>query len=244
MLVVAIDSSTLHGALGWISTCDSSSRANVDRFADASLPVAPGHAETLIDRIEWMLAQGGLSPKEVDLFVYGKGPGTFTGLRIGLSTVKGLAMACGAPIKGVSSLEALAFSSGVSGLVATLIDARRKELYAALYETSVDSQGWPVAKPLMEETVASAGGILEELERRAGGSTLHLLGNGVGPYEDLISRKLERAVMEPVLRQAPSAFWMARIGMERVLASGPDDLDAAEPVYIRAPDARLPGSKS
>lgn len=244
MLIVAIDSSTLQGSTGWIDTRGSSARAKVESFAEISLPAAPGHAETLIGRIEWMLAEGGRKPGEVDLFVYGKGPGTFTGLRIGLATVKGMAMACGAPIKGVSSLEALAFSSGLNGLVAALIDARRKELFAALYETSVDSQGWPVAKPLMEEKVDAAGKIIEEIEKTAGRSPLNFVGNGVAPYKDLILSSFgERAVVAPAFKNAPSAFWLARIGLERFLESGPDDLDAAEPVYLRAPDAKLPGSR-
>ncbi len=243
MLVFALDTSTLQGSYGWIRVADSPSGEGVQSFSTLKAPAAPGHAETVLNRMTDVLSYGGFALKNIDLLVYGRGPGTFTGVRIGLSTVKGVAVACDTPVIGISSLEALALSTERTGLVAPIIDARRKELFSALYQVRVGRTGWPEASPVVAEWVAPAPKVVERLKTAAGSNKVFLCGNGIEPYREALTKGLTTAVPLPESASAPCPFWMARIGHQRFLEKGPDDLASVEPVYIREPDARLPGIK-
>ncbi len=241
MLICSLDTSTLLGSVGWVCTADASARSAPLSFAESATSARPGHAETLLSRLTGILAFGDHRIKDIDLLVFGRGPGTFTGLRIGLSTVKGIALARGIPIIGISSLEALALSVQGNGLVAAFIDARRGELFSALYEVTHDD-GWPSARKILTERVTKAAQSVAEIKDRIGMSKVIVTGNGIGPYQQEIRDGLGvGAVILPKLRWAPSAFWMARIGLELFNKYGQDNLDATEPVYLREPDARLPG---
>jgi tRNA threonylcarbamoyladenosine biosynthesis protein TsaB len=243
MLVLAIDTSTLQGAIGWVKLKPNDIAGSVEAFAECSAPAKPGHAETLLHRVAQILSYGGYEARDVELLVFGKGPGTFTGLRIGLSTVKGLGLADNIPVIGMSSLEALAFSVNMTGVVAPLIDARRSELYGALYET-VMSDGWPRTKRILDEQVGSFEGIIDTLGSPDLPSPIVFTGNGVGPYRRQIAERFgSRAIVLPKTHWAPSPFWMARIGYGRFLEAGSDDIDTIVPVYLREPDARLPDDK-
>ncbi len=240
MLVLALDTSTLEGAVGWVKTKESALMARVEAFAECTAPASPGHAETLLKRTELILSYGNYRIKDVDLIVYGLGPGTFTGLRIGVSTVKGMGLARKIPILGMSSLHALALSTNESGLVATLIDARRAELYAALFKVT-KKDNWPLAKPVIDEWVGPKDTVIAALKEKATRDKLFLTGNGIDPYQDQIADTLKTSgVILPRKNWVPSPFWMARIGLNRFLENGPDDLATIEPKYLREPDAKLP----
>jgi len=236
MLVLAYDTSTPISSVGWVEADAGGPRPVAGRFASFVAPAVPGHAETLLDRIGAALATGGHALADVGLIVYGRGPGTFTGLRIGLATAKGLALASGVPILGVSSLESLALSCDGEGLALPLIDARRGELYAALYETRRDD-GWPSARLVAAEQVVRPDGVARLIGDGAGAGPVRLLGNGALRYSGAL------AGLGPVLppsAAAPDPFWTALVGLERYLARGADDPETAEPSYLREPDAKLP----
>jgi len=239
MLVFAIDTATLQGSFGWVRLEGTVPKSPVAAFATFSAPAVPGHAETVLRRIENVLSSGGYTLGDIDLLVFGRGPGTFTGVRIGLSTVKGIALAGNQPIIGVSSLEAIALSTECDGLIASLVDARRGELFAALYRVSVGSDGWPLAEPVLEEWVGPARAVIDRISQTAAASVVHVAGNGIPPYRDLIEEALNATIL-PETAWAPSPFWMCRIGHMRYQFKGADDLAAVEPVYLREPDARLP----
>ncbi len=243
MLVLSLDTSTLLGSVGWVEVDKHDEGEASPAFAESISSASPGHAETLLTRIKTILSFGGHSIRDIGLIVFGRGPGTFTGLRIGLSTAKGIALAGQIPILGISSLEALALSSDRDGLVATLIDARRRELFGALYDVK-HSEGWPSAQPLLQERVGPAAQVLDEISSLAGDRTVCVTGNGIAPYrEQIIENFAQRGAILPEHSWAPSAVWMARIGHRRFVQNGPDSLDTLEPVYLREPDARLPSDK-
>jgi tRNA threonylcarbamoyladenosine biosynthesis protein TsaB len=240
MLVFALDTSMLQGIYGWVQTVNQEPQSPVEAFASCSAPARPGHAETLLDRIADLLKAAELEFSDIDLLVYGRGPGTFTGLRIGLSTVKGLALACDIPTVGISSLEALAFSSCATGFVAPLIDARRHELFAALYKVHFEN-GWPVFQTVVDEFVGPVGEVVGRLGGASSGAGISLVGNGIAPYRlQLIDAFGKDCTVLPENTWAANPFWMARIGYERFLQHGAQNIDSIEPVYIREPDARLP----
>lgn len=109
------------------------------------------YSEKLIEYVDFLLQQLEVELTEIDCFVVAKGPGSFTGLRIGIATVKGFCLGQGKPAIGISTLEALAWRfRWVSSRIAPMIDARRQQVYGALYE-----RGKPTLKALQEGTVGT-----------------------------------------------------------------------------------------
>ncbi len=243
MLVLALDTSTLQGSVGWALLRDTGNIGAVERFAICHESAEPGHAETLLRRAHQLLADGGFQVNDVGLAVFGQGPGSFTGLRIGLSTVKGLALGADIPAIGVSSLEAIALSSNTSGFFAALTDARRGELFGALYQVEM-TEGWPTARPLVEAHVADFEAVASACESATAGDPITFSGTGVGVYRQaILDRFGPRAVLLPEPDWNPSPTWMARVGFQRFSERGPDEIDSAVPVYLREPDAKLPAER-
>jgi tRNA threonylcarbamoyl adenosine modification protein YeaZ len=236
MLVLAFDTSTFHLSAGWILVSGEAPDRRVEDFAQLSVPARPGHAETLLGRLEQLLETGGHHQRDVGLVVYGRGPGTFTGLRIGLATAKGMAISHGAPIVGVSTLAALAASAGVDGLVVPLIDARRLELYAAVYRVG-RGEGGPSPALLARERVITAAAIPDLLAEAGAGGDALFCGSGAVRYAPELAGL---GTSLPPERAAPSAVMIARMGLGIHDARGGDDLSTVEPIYLREPDARLP----
>jgi tRNA threonylcarbamoyladenosine biosynthesis protein TsaB len=108
-------------------------------LAEVYLDAGGRHAEVLLPALEKLFLLTGLTTERVDLLVCSTGPGSFTGVRIGVSTIKGLALATGKPIVGVSTLEALAMNVFPSRrLICPLLDARKNQVYAGLYRMGPD----------------------------------------------------------------------------------------------------------
>src|SRR4051812_38266104 len=124
MLALAIDTAAEFGSIALLDN---------DRVREEVLLHAPeGFSGILFSEIDTLLKRQNALLSEIDLFAAASGPGGFTGVRVGLSAIKGLAEAMQKPAAGVSNLEALATFGTGSGLRAPLIDARRGEVYAAL----------------------------------------------------------------------------------------------------------------
>ncbi len=133
MRVLAIDTSTM---LGGVAVMDDL----LGLVAEVRFNVKSTHSERLMTSIEYVLKQSGYTIADMDFFAVAIGPGSFTGLRIGLSTVKGFSYATGKPIVSVPTLEALAHNFPFSQYpVCTMLDARKKEVYAALFKWKDDS---------------------------------------------------------------------------------------------------------
>lgn len=115
-------------------------------IAEIYLDTGRGHTEVLLPALEKLFLLTGLTAERIDLLVCTTGPGSFTGVRIGVSTIKGLALATGKPIVGVSTLEALAMAVNVfpsRRLICPLLDARKNQVYAGLYRFG--PEGFPEA---------------------------------------------------------------------------------------------------
>ena len=126
MIILALDSTA---ATGSVALCK-------DRKLLASITLNTGntHSETLLPSVETLLKLCGLSVDDVDLFACAKGPGSFTGVRIGASTVKGMAFGKDKPCIGVSTLAALAYNlRGFDGILCPVMNARRSQVYNALF---------------------------------------------------------------------------------------------------------------
>ena len=129
MYILALDSTA---ATGTVALCK-------DRKLLASVTLNTGntHSETLLPSVESVLTLCGLTADDIDLFACAAGPGSFTGVRIGASTVKGMAFGKNKPCIGVSTLEALAYNlRGFSGILCPVMNARRSQVYNALFRVS------------------------------------------------------------------------------------------------------------
>jgi tRNA threonylcarbamoyladenosine biosynthesis protein TsaB len=185
----------------------------------------------LLDAVAKLLDQLELKMDSFDAFAAVIGPGSFTGLRVGVATIKGLAMATGRPVIGVSSLRSLAMQAcGAQCRVCVLLDARKQEVYAALYQIE---NGFPV--PLGDETVLPPAALLDALV----GEFL-FIGSGAEVYRPLIEDRLGLNA-----RFLPWPLQTARAGHAAALAL--DDLRQDKgmspalllPHYIRRSEAEM-----
>jgi len=133
-LILALENSTMCGSIALVAEglC----------LAENSLTTSTTHSQRLLASIHHLMAEGGVSWERLDAIAISTGPGSFTGLRIGLATAKGLAMATGKPLIGVSSLDTLACQlPWTAQTICPVIDARKHEVYTAFYRC--DHSGYP-----------------------------------------------------------------------------------------------------
>lgn len=201
--------------------------------ADHRRPGRSNHAEALLPLIEDVLRSAGTDFASLSLLGVAVGPGSFTGLRIGISTAKGLVYGSETPVVGVRTLEALAHGAppgdGAS-FVCPLMDARKGEVYAALYRRTDAA-----FERLMEDCVAEPESLFRQVDAMAEGPCL-FVGSGVEAYADLIARCTRgRARVAPGVDGSSTAVSVARIARRK----SPSAADAASlaPFYIRPPDA-------
>ncbi len=190
------------------------------------------HSETVLPAVQEGLALAGFGIGAVDLFALTVGPGSFTGLRIGASTVKGLALTTGMPVVGVSTLEALAFNAvDFPGLVCPMLDARKGEIYAALYRAT-DGGDFNV---ILEEAATTPGEILGRID----GETL-FLGDGAAGHLELIRKRLgERARFASPGSQGVRASSAALLGMRKYARGERLDVVSFVPRYLRRSEAEI-----
>jgi len=185
----------------------------------------------LIDRA---LSEAGLGVTELDGIGVALGPGSFTGLRIGIATVKGLALAAGKPVTGFSSLAMLAMNLPWAAYpVCPMFDAKKKEIYTAVY----NCRELPV--PVIADGVISPGDFLENLD----GVTI-FVGEGALAYRELIVARLgDKALFAPSSAQQPRASQGAVLARGAFARGEVVPLAALVPRYIRASEAELANIK-
>lgn len=194
------------------------------------------HAERLLGMVDEVLAGAGWTLGDVGLIVSGMGPGSFTGVRVGMATAKGLAFACGIPLVGVVSLDAMAHAArelrGAVPVVA-LLDAKKNEVFLSAYEPSGEPAMSPVHMPRAEVL-----GWLRD-------STLPAVQQALVIGE--VARELglpETRLLQDSQTDLPAALPMALLAIERWTREPVDAIDSLEPLYVRPPDIHLPASAS
>ena len=185
------------------------------------------HSRTLLPMAEDMLKNAELSLDKVDLFAVAHGPGSFTGIRIGVSTVKGLAWAADKPCVGVSTLEAMAWHGlAAGGLVCPVMDARRSQVYNALFQVE---NGKPVR--LCEDRPIALSQLAEEL--RTLNAPAFLIGDGAELAEKYLRKQAIPCTVAPENLRWQSAWGVAMAAMDKT----PGNADALLPVYLRLSQA-------
>ena len=217
------------------------------------------HSKHLLEMVHTVIREAGLILSDLDGFAVTRGPGSFTGLRIGISSIKGLALAVNKPVVGISSLLALAQQarafeqqmptpaqqehtpaqpehdlkqqiSPTSHLVCPLIDARKGEVYVSLYRCDADA-----LTSEHEERVLAPQEALQNID-----SSCMFVGSGAVLYRDIITDQLgDVASFAPDDRHIIQASTVARLGLEQFKSGEDGEVADLVPYYIRKSDAEL-----
>jgi tRNA threonylcarbamoyladenosine biosynthesis protein TsaB len=185
----------------------------------------------LLPLIEDVLGRTACAVQAVDAVAVSSGPGSFTGLRVGLSVAKGIACAIGAHLVAVPTLEALARTvADRDGVICPVLDARKGELYAAAF-AACEGQ----LKRLTADALVTPQELLDQLP-----TPCVVLGDAVERYGILFQRRLgERVTVLPFETHAPRGGVVALMGWERLQAGESADLQQLEPFYIRPSEAEV-----
>lgn len=197
--------------------------------AESTSAVKGTHTRRLMPMIDRLLSRVEIPMDDLDGFAATVGPGSFTGLRIGISTLKGLAAATQKPIVGVSTLEVLAHQcSGDTEIINPVLDARKNEVYYSLYRRTLEG---PVA--LTSERSGTPEDLAATIE-----SPCTFIGDGVSVYRDEIRALLgQYAFFAPESENVIQAAVVAALGFKRLSAGNVDDPMVIAPHYIRRSDA-------
>lgn len=186
------------------------------------------HSRTLLPMLEDMLKNTEKKIADVDLIAVAHGPGSFTGIRIGVSTVKGLAWAAQKSCVGVSTLEAMAWHGASSGgLICPVMDARRSQVYNALFEIDDDAR----PKRLTEDRAIALSELEQEL--RADGREPLLVGDGAKLTYDYLTQAGLACRIAPANLVYQSAWGVGMAALDKK----PGNADDLLPVYLRLSQA-------
>ncbi len=220
MKILALDSTALVGS---VALCDDAAR-----LGEITLNNGNTHSETLLPMVEFLLKRFEMTPDDVDLFAASAGPGSFTGVRIGAATVKGLAFSTGKPCIGVSTLDALAYNlRSMGGLICPVMNARRKQVYTALFR-AVDGR--------LERLMPDSAIAIEELDRILDtyNEPVRLCGDGYEITEALLTHAILPVPEELRQQSAYSVAQIARAAYESGIRT--TDIELA-PTYLRLSQA-------
>jgi len=222
MKILAIETATLTGSVALVE--------DDQLLGEITLELPRKHSERMVPSIEFLLEQHKLKPQELDGLAVDIGPGSFTGLRVGLATMKGLAFSLKKPLVGVDSLEILVQNfSSASGLLVPVLDARKGQIFAALFR----GQGQGRPERIGEDWVLDP----EELAKKISEPVL-LFGEGARVYQKVLAASLgERAGFAPTGQDQPRAYHLARLARPLLLAGEGRDPDRWLPNYLRLSDA-------
>jgi tRNA threonylcarbamoyladenosine biosynthesis protein TsaB len=223
MKLLSIETSTM---VGGVAIMDDDTL-----IAESRINVKVTHSERIMGAIDHILIQSGIKIDDIDVFAIAIGPGSFTGLRVGLSTVKGLVYATGKRLVSVPTLEAFAWNMPFSKYqVCPLLDARKKEVYAGIFRW--DGNGF--ARAMNEQTIK-----IDKLLSLINEPTI-FLGEGATIYKDSIKAWLnDSAIFGNPQDMVPSPANVAYIGMIKAKRGEFEDSIKLVPLYIRKSEAEI-----
>jgi tRNA threonylcarbamoyladenosine biosynthesis protein TsaB len=217
-LILSIDTST---ALGGIALLN-----GTGLFSCLTINLKRIKTETILVHIDYLLSINSLTPQDIDCIAVCKGPGSFTGIRVGLSTAKGLSMGLNNPIIGVSSLYAIAYRADLLGrIIVPIINARRGQVFAAAYQPDLSLS--------IPHGAYKLGDFLNMLDEDA-----VFTGSGIIQFMEEIKRVFRHKAF--FLDNKSIAENIALIALERLVKGDVDDFLTLCPEYLRDADAVIP----
>jgi tRNA threonylcarbamoyladenosine biosynthesis protein TsaB len=241
MKILAVETSTL---LGGIALSDDVAGL----VAETRMNIKTTHSERLMAQVDSVLQHSGIQLSDIDVFAAAIGPGSFTGLRIGLSTVKGFSYATGNPLVAVPTLEALAWHFPYSSYpVCTLLDARKQEVYAAVFQWHIDG-----FVRIMDEVSIGIGPLLDNIgdirntlshaqsSRQHTSGKVIFTGEGSALYrEDIIRHMGSDALFATPDKMVPSPAHVATLGLRKAMRSEFSEPISLVPLYVRRSEAEI-----
>ena len=194
------------------------------------------HAAVVLPLIDKLLRQSGRALADVSAFAVALGPGSFTGLRVGLSTVKGLAYGTEAPVVGVPTLAAVAARvNDRDGFICPFLDARKKEVYAALFLR----RGGKIER-VSDDVVAAPESVIASVRGRTGGEPCLFIGDAVLAYGHLVQAALgERGALTAGGGYPSAAAAAAFLAEDKIRRREIDPIGPLAPLYLRPSEAEL-----
>ena len=222
MRLFCLDTSTLAGSIAILE--DECVRAEVN------INLGRKHTERLLPGMDWLFQELAIEPREIEAVSVGIGPGSFTGLRVGLATAKGLALSLSVPIVGVSSLEALAWQVRFyPGKILALLDARKGQVFAGFF------QGGDEFKLESEPMAIDPSELVEKIKTK----TL-VVGEGLAAYPEILEKVKNKVSVAGFEYDYPRASIVGRLGLIRLQRGESDSPETLAPVYLRGSDAQMP----
>lgn len=225
--ILSIDTATPCSAVAL--TCGTRKEGRV--VASLSLTGAVTHSRRLLAAIDYIMQKAEIDWSSIAGIGVSLGPGSFTGLRIGMATAKGLAAAAGKMLFGVSTLDSLAAKCVTSRLICTVLDARKKEVYTAFYRCNADG----FAERISDITVVAPEKLVAAVSE-----PVFMVGDGAMVYGEVFRHLLgKNVIFAPSQLHEPSASSLGMLAGEMLEAGEQLDLAEAVPLYIRSSDAEL-----
>lgn len=189
------------------------------------------HSVILMEMIDNLLKNVKLDVKSLDGFVVSKGPGSFTGLRIGMAIAKGLSQGSRKPFVSVSSLDALAYNLAYTdGLVCPILDALRNNVYTALYCFEGET-----LKRISDYMVISIDELIDIVSAK--NMPVTFIGDAISKFKDKLSLELKKSKFSPTHINLVRASSLGQIGLNLLKEGKEDDLYNSAPIYIRKSQA-------
>jgi tRNA threonylcarbamoyladenosine biosynthesis protein TsaB len=189
------------------------------------------HSKTLLPMIDSLLVSLELSLKDIDGFVVSKGPGSFTGLRIGMATIKGFSQGTKKPFVSVSTLDSLAFNmSYTGGIICPILDALRGNVYTAIYR--FDGSELVNITDYMVISIEDLISLLLGYE-----SSVCFIGDGLVNHGELLKMSLPNVTFAPVHTNLARASALGEIGIKRLSLGQEDNIFDSSPMYLRKTQA-------
>ena len=194
------------------------------------------HSVVLMSIIEDLLKYNNLTVNDIDGYVVSKGPGSFTGLRIGMATVKGMSFGSGKPYVSISSLDALAFSAAqFDGLICPVMDALRNSVYTCLYRSAVNDDTKTVSlEKLTDYSALDLDELIELIKSK--NENVMFIGDGLDKYKDYLIQNCPNAYFPPEHLNLVRASALGELG-SRLLKNGIYDDPNSTPFYLKKPQA-------
>ncbi len=245
MLILSIDTSSADASVALLRAGEGTPRGEADTLQTIELaPLPGGHAsEQLLPTVASMLERHGLPRQSIELLAVASGPGSFTGLRVAVATVKGLAQAFACPLVAVSVLKAIALAAKVEGHLLPVVDAQRKEVFFGEYlvtgssATGLSATGFSAT--MQREGLAA----FEEFARAVEQAEEFPPDSVIVTHDARLAEALRAAIHDAsrkvLLVAHPNAVDYARIALARHLAGEHDDPSTLDANYLRRSDAEI-----
>ncbi|MGL5245214.1 MAG: tRNA (adenosine(37)-N6)-threonylcarbamoyltransferase complex dimerization subunit type 1 TsaB [Sarcina sp.] len=223
MIVLGVDSSSS------TATCALISEKGV--LGEINLNDKKQHSVLIMDMIDRLLQDCNLTIKDVDGFAISEGPGSFTGLRIGMATLKGLSFGTNKPCLGISSLKGLAYNViNFNGIICPIIDALRNNVYTCLFKVE---NGELIS--ISDSSCLSLDELIEILEAK--NEPVIFLGDGIEKHKETLSEKVKFSSFAPITSTYPKASSICALALPLLQQGISGNLNTMAPVYLRKSQA-------